>query len=171
MGNTADSPDFLGQLTPPHLILSVIFVGAGLFFLYLLGQQITLICTRTGAMEQCTLHTSWMNLVQLNNRTIEGIRSAWVEDQCDEDGCAYRVVMRTDQGEIPLGQAFSSGKASKQRKAEQINAFASQQSHALKVSEGGGGWILIPLVFVIIGIGLIYHPLWATLQAAFRRQS
>lgn len=171
MSNAADSPDAPEQFTPPHLILSVIFVGAGLFFLYLLGQQTTLICMRTDAMEQCAMHTSWMNLVQLNSRTIEGIRSAWVEEQCDEDGCTYRVVMRTDQGEIPLGRAFSSGEAPKQQKAEQINAFASQQNHALKVSEGGGWWILLPLAFVIVGIGLIYHPLRATLQRAFRQQT
>lgn len=170
MNKTGTAPDDLGQLTPPELILSVLFVGAGLFFLYLLGQQTTLICTRTGAMEQCTLQTSWMNLVQLNHHAIEDIRSAWVENQCDDDGCTYRVVIRTDRGEIPLGQAFSSGMASKEHNAEQINAFASQQRNELKVSEGGGGWILIPIVFTILGIRLIYRPLWATLQSAFRRQ-
>lgn len=165
-----DAPGFLEQVDPAHLILAVVFVGMGLFFTYLLGQRATLVCTRTGTMEQCTLHTSWMSLVGLNHRPIEGIRSASVEENCDDDGCTYRVVMHTEQGEIPLGQAFSSGKASKQQKAEQINAFANQQRHELNISEGGGGWILIPLVFMILGVWQIYRPLWGTLQAAFQRQ-
>lgn len=170
MSEESGSPGLLEQNEPPHLILAVVFVGVGLLFLYLLGQQTTLICTRTDDLEQCTLRTSWLNLVQLNHRAVEGIRSAWVEEQCDDDGCTYRVVMRTEQGEIPLGQAFSSGKASKQKKADQINAFASQQRNDVKVSEGGGGWSLIPVIFVILGIGLVFRSLWSTLWAAFRRQ-
>lgn len=171
MSEAPVSPDYPGQIEPPLLILAVVFVGAGLLFTYLFGQQTTLTCTRLNTLEQCTLQTSWMNLVPLHHRSIEGIRSASVEESCDEDGCTYRVLIRTERDEIPLGQAFSSGMAPKQRKADQINAFASQQKNELKVSEGGGWWVLFPLIFVIIGIGIIYRPLWATLRPMLQRPS
>ncbi len=152
----------------PHLLLSVIFVGVGLLFSYLLGVVTTLECTRAGTAQSCHLQNSWLGLVTLNDRQLEAVHEAWVEESCDDDGCTYRVALQTSQGQLPLGSAYSSGEASKQEKARLVNAYVKDPSIAsLKVQEGGGFWMVIPLIFVVVGVWLVAKPI---LKPAFQKK-
>lgn len=144
----------------PHLFLSIIFVGLGLLFSYLLGIVTTLECSRLESAQTCNLERSWMGLVKLTDRPLRQVHSAWVEESCDDDGCTYRVVLETDQGQLPLGTAYSSGSASKQDKADQVNAFVENASITqVKVQDGGGLWMLFPLIFIAVGLVMVARPL------------
>ena len=101
-----------------------------------------------------------MGLVKLTDRPLRQVHSAWVDESCDDDGCTYRVVLETDQGQLPMGTAYSSGSTSKQEQADQVNAFVKDDSiRQVKIQAGGGLWLFIPLIFIALGVGLIARPL------------
>jgi hypothetical protein len=144
----------------PHLFLSIVFVGLGLLFSYIMGIVTTLECSRPESGQVCNLERSWMGLVKLTDRPLRQVQSAWVEENCDDDGCTYRVVLETDQGQLPLGTAYSSGSSSKQEQADQVNAFVKNSSISqVNVQAGGGLWMVIPLIFLVIGVGIVARPL------------
>ena len=149
----------------PHLFLSIVFVGVGLLLSYLLGIVTTLECSRLEGGQACNLRNSWMGLVTLTDRPLRQMHSAWVEESCDDDGCTYRVALETDQGKLPLGSAYSSGSVSKQELADRVNAFVKDASISqVKIQAGGGLWIIIPLIFIAIGVGLIARPLFGLIK-------
>ncbi len=149
----------------PTLLLSVVFVGMGLLFTYLLGRQTTLECAWRDARQDCILRTTWLGWVNLNQRGIQEVRSATVEENCDDEGCTYRVSIRTNDDVLPLGSAYSSGYTGKQNAADQINRFAAGELPTLNVSNSAGLWIFFPLIFVAVGIGLVYKPILHLLRA------
>ena len=149
----------------PTLILSIVFVGIGLFLSYLLGIVTTLECSRLGSSQTCHLQNDWMGMVTLNDRVVGKVHAASVEESCDDDGCTYRVAFETDQGRLPLGDAYSSGSASKQASADRVNTFIKDSSiPGVKVQDGGGLWLFIPLIFIAVGVGIIARPLIGLLK-------
>jgi hypothetical protein len=153
----------------PHLFLSIVFVGMGLLFSYIVGIVTTLECARPESGQTCNLERSWMGLVKLTDRPLRQVHSAWVEENCDDDGCTYRVMLETDQGQLPLGTAYSSGSRSKEDKADLVNAFVKDSSISrVKVQDGGGLWLFIPLLFIIIGVGLVARPLFGLIKGQIK---
>lgn len=147
------------EINPVTMLLSIIFVGAGLFFTYLLGRVTTLECTRQLALPQCNLRVTWMGLVDLSDRPLRQLRSAHVEESCDQDGCTYRVALETDQGRLPLDSAYISDLADRTTKVDAINTFVgSPDQPTLSVQDGGGLWIFFPLIFVVIGLVMGLAP-------------
>ncbi|WP_298006209.1 MULTISPECIES: hypothetical protein [Anaerolinea] len=143
----------------PRLILSFVFVVAGLGMAYLLGQVHTLNCQRTQGRQHCQIAVSWMGIVPLRQETLNPLQGARVDESCDEDGCTYRVVLRTGSGDVPLGVGYSSGLKSKEDMAETIQAFVANPSQPdLKVQTGGGLWIAFPLVFFMVGLWMGISP-------------
>jgi hypothetical protein len=134
--------------------LSVIFVGVGLLVLYLVGQTATLKCIRAGETQsQCTLTTTWMKLSRLKEVTFSPLVSATTEESCDDDGCTYRVLLLSSTGSLPLTSVYSSGYESKQKIADQINAYVQNTDQkSLEIETNSGFWIIAPFVFIVIGI-------------------
>jgi hypothetical protein len=143
-----------GVLIPPFL--GFLFIGVGLATMYFIGRVNTLTCSRDITNNQtCALITTWMGLTELSVRPLPQLTSAYVQDNCDEDGCTYRVMLSTRFGDLPLTSIYSSGKVDKQQKAEQVRLFLQDNSQAeLKISEGGGLFILFPLIFIGMGLFL-----------------
>lgn len=150
-----------------QVILSFVFVGLGLLFMYLVGRKTILQCDRIGSNQNCIIKISWMDLVRMNTRTIGEVRSAAVEENCDDEGCTYRVRIGTDQGPLYLGEVYSSGESEKRTNAELINAFAQGRSNTLEVSNGGGIWVFFPLIFVVVGVWIVLPPLVYRLRKVF----
>ena len=147
------------EINPVNVILSMIFVGVGLLFTFLLGKVYTLECSRQLALAQCNLHTSWLGLVDLSDRPLRRIYSARVEQSCDED-CTYRVSIETDQGSVPLDSAYTSDQSGKILKVDAINTYLADSTQpTLEVQDGGGFWLVFPLIFVAIGLWLGLAPI------------
>jgi hypothetical protein len=136
--------------------LSVVFVGVGLLVLFFLGQNDTLRCTRTGGTQvHCTLTTTWMNISRLKEVTFSSLISANTEENCDEDGCTYRVMLVTSSGGLPLTNVYSSGYESKQKMVDQINSYLrTSDQRSLEIESSSGLWIVLPVFFILVGIGL-----------------
>ncbi len=156
---------FWRSINLPALIvplMSAMFFGFGLLFLYLMGQVSTLDCSRVGnGGVNCSLLTTWMDLSPLDEKPISQIELAYVQQQCDEDGCTYRVTLHSRFGDFPLTSLYSSGKAEKEQMAHQINTFVqdtSQPTLRLKHRELWG--LLLPLVFLLVGILLAVAQLF-----------
>jgi hypothetical protein len=78
-----------------------------------------------------------------------------VEESCDDEGCNYRVVLTTLEGEQPLTSYFTSSWTGKEKTATQINDFIQSSSNrgTLSIQENSGLWAsLFSLVFVLVGI-------------------
>jgi hypothetical protein len=153
-------------------LLAVIFVGVGLLLTFLLGQVSTLTCNRVADADRCVLRVNWMGLARLGETTIEGLQGARVDESCDEDGCTYRVVVVTALDSIPLEKGYSSGKTAKDESAEKINAFVrDRQIRDLEVSAGGGLWLVIPVIFLGMGVWMAGKPLKNALLGLFSRSN
>ncbi len=143
----------------PRLILAFVFVAVGLGTAYLLGQVHSLSCQRIGERQNCRIDVSWMGVLPLRHQILSPLQGAWVDESCDEDGCTYRVVLRTGSGDIPLGVGYSSGLKSKEDMVETIQTFVKNPSQPeLTVQTGGGLWMAFPLVFFVVGLWLGIAP-------------
>lgn len=109
------------------MLFGGIFLAVGLAVVWFLGAQTTLTCERpeprTG---ECTLVSA--NALGLNTRSqtvrLNEIQRAELQVSEDEDGDeTYRVVLRTETGEVPLTGYYSSGRDDKRQNVDRINAF------------------------------------------------
>jgi hypothetical protein len=162
------------NLDPDDIIKSVLalaFFGVGLLLTFLLGQISTLSCDRVEDADRCILSVKWLGLASLKETRIEGLLGAQVEESCDSDGCTYRVVLVTARQTLPLEVAYSSGKAEKTEITDQVNAFTKDRTlRTLKVKAGGGLWLIIPCIFLAVGIYMAMKPLTSALRSIFQRE-
>lgn len=159
-----------GTVSITDYLMAAVFFGMGLLLSYFFGKVGVLSCVRLEDRPDCVLETSWMGLVPLKQTSLASLDGANVEENCDSDGCTYRVVIQTATGAIPLEDTYSSGQQPKQNNADQVNAFVQDTSlKNLRVSQGGGFWIIIPLIFVAVGVFLALKPILAAFQSLFPR--
>ena len=157
--NKPNRLSWLQHIDPGTLIspfLGCLLIGAGLAALYFVGQVTTLACSREQANRpNCAMITSWMNLTELSQRPVPQLTTAYIQDSCDEDGCTYRVMLSSSFGDLPFSKIYSSGMADKQYKVDQIKVFIQDSSQTnLAISEGSGLFIIIPLIFIGVGVYL-----------------
>lgn len=128
-------------------MVGIMLLLMGLLFAYLMGRVSHLNCVRTDASApQCSLRISWLSLFTIQEDGLQGLQGAYAQQNCDDDGCTYRVVLSTTAGNKPLTSAYSSGSKSKEQTAQQINQFIADPTQtALAVKAGGGLIMLVPL--------------------------
>ena len=156
------------KLDPDQLIrggLGLIFFIAGLAVMLFLGNKVTLTCFRSLPPGVCTLRIA--NMVRATEKTfvISEISGATVDVSYGDDGDAYRVLLQTTRGSVPLTSYYSSGARAKQQAADQINSFLmydTMQSLSIKADDriwvatfsgifaGSGALLLILAVLKII---------------------
>lgn len=141
------------------------FILIGLLVGILAGGETTLRCDRTPPA-QCEL--AHVNLIHQRSRSfsLDGLKKAEVETHRDSEGdLLYRVVMHTGQGTIPLTKSFSSGIASYQDQANQINQFIETKSQSTLYLHQDDRWFGLIFIVMFSGTGLII--LFAFGKAAF----
>ena len=145
----------------PMALMGLFLLGFGMLFFYWMGQTTKLICTRLQNQRvDCRLETTFLGTYPMYDQRIGTVRSASVEENCDSDGCTYRVLLQTANAPVPLTDFFSSGEGAKQKKVEQINAFVrDEKTKNLQIKDGTGLWSLAVLPFSLFGIGMILKPL------------
>jgi hypothetical protein len=141
---------------PLFLILfGSVYIACGCLSGFIFGQTITLNCTRSEPNQvQCSQQRRWAGLVPLGEDSIRNLQGAEVEDDCDEDGCMYRVLLKTTDGPAPLTSVYSSGLTPQEETAERINGFVQdREQNSLTVEDNSGLWgILFALIFSSVGL-------------------
>jgi hypothetical protein len=167
-----DSDDWI------QIFLGFLFFGTGLVLFYLLGQVATLNCTREADQQVgCILTTKWMNISRLEEVKFYPLLAADTEESCDEDGCTYRVALKTRSGSLPMTEGYSSGYDDKKQQVDQINRFLADSSQqTFQLVSGADLWIIFPLVFMGVGVWQVARTMlqafgisWRTLRKNFRK--
>jgi hypothetical protein len=114
-----------------------------------------LTCER-GAEAQidCQKSENILGILDLKDEHISSLENAWVDEICDQEGCAYLVALKAARGIYPLTNYTSSGFRSKEKIVDQINTFihsSSEQSLEIETSIGIFRFI-VPIVFFVPGI-------------------
>ena len=138
------------------ILFGLVFMIMGIFFMFVFGQVTDLSCekTETGKIE-CSKGVKFLGVIPLSNSEFRDVYRADVEESCDDDGCSYRVVLTTIDGELPLTSYFTSGWAGKEEIAGQINAFigSNLNRETLSIQENSGLWAsLFSMVFLLVGL-------------------
>jgi hypothetical protein len=130
------------------LLTEVLALGG---FAYVLGQVTTLACDRVGTDQiDCRIQSKWLDLLTLRDQFVRDVRGARVAENCDEDGCTYRVELVTRAGVVPLTSHYSLDSTGKEHVAQRINDFASGSvAPSLAVRDQFGRPMLIVLAAVV----------------------
>jgi hypothetical protein len=143
------------------IVFGLIFLGAGLFSVFIFSRISELSCTRMEPSSYtCVRNIKLFGLIPLGEEQLPTIRQAYLSESCDEDGCSYRVDMRTDEGDFALADYYEGGIGAYNRlekKVIQINAFVSDPNEETLLLEAGLSGILLsflPMLFVLIGAGV-----------------
>jgi hypothetical protein len=149
------SPAPPNALLPAQIILGIIgaaFILFGLPLLYFLGQDSRLECSRTDSVH-CSIVVRWMGLAVTSTHEIVQPKTAWVDRTCDTQGCTYRVMIASAQGDVPLTDSYFSDDLAIYANAKQINTYiAGDQLSNLTLQTSDQLWIILPLVFVVLGV-------------------
>ena len=110
------------------LFFGLLLVGIGLFILLTFGNVTSLQCRRLETTYVvCEKEVKLLGILSTSEETIAGVEGAWVDERYDdEDGHKYRVVLNTNQGDVPLTAYYSSDRGAKEAKektAAQIKAY------------------------------------------------
>jgi hypothetical protein len=141
-----------------HLLTSIfwgcLISAIGFGALYVFGQVVVLDCSRAvGRPVTCLKESRFMGIVTVGEEGLGEVTGAYVEENCDDDGCTYRVVLNTSRGSKPLTMYRSSGHRDKQSVADQINTYISagaEDDLHIQVSSGFFGF-LFPLALIVAG--------------------
>jgi hypothetical protein len=135
------------------LIIGLAFVIGGGIAFYIFGQKSLLECHRkTNTYPDCTLTQSMAGFT-IKERSIEHLVSARVVESRDsDDDLTYRIMLKTESGNVPLTSYSSSGQENKTTIAAQINSYLDDvETVSLKIEQGGRNFI-IPLIVIFIGL-------------------
>lgn len=128
----------------------------GLVFMFIFGQVSDLSCTKNlNGRAACNMDVKFLGVFTLSTREFKDVYRADVEESCDEDGCNYRVLLTTIEGEQPLTSYYTSNWSGKEQTATQINDFIQSSTNrgTLSIQENSGLWAsLLSLVFVLVGV-------------------
>lgn len=138
------------------IIIGLVFMVLGIFFMFIFGQVTDLTCVKTeSGKTECTKVVNFLGVIPLSSRGFRDVYRAEVEESCDDEGCSYRVNLITIDGERPLTSYYTSGWASKEEIAGQINTFIGSNLNrgALSIQDKSGLWAsLLSLVFLLVGL-------------------
>jgi hypothetical protein len=138
-------------------IMGIVFVGFAVVAVLFLGAKSTLECSRSGQNQgACVLTQQSFVKTTTKNIPLTQMVAAGVHTSQDSEGDeTYKVVLQTSGGTIPLTSYSSSGYASHQRIADQINTFLADTSIANVEVKQDSRLLLNILGAVFGGVGLL----------------
>jgi len=153
------------------LFFGFVFSACGCLIAFFFGQDGFLTCTRVESSQvQCLQETKWLGIVPLGEKEIQNLTGARVVENCDDDGCTYRVELDTDQGRVALTSYYSSGEKAKREIADQINTFIQnpRSDGPLNVKSSIGPWgFILPLIFILVGPLVALSGLWRAIRGRY----
>jgi hypothetical protein len=139
------------------MLFGFLIAGIGWLVIVIFGQVSTLQCAHTETSQvACIKQVTLLGLMPIREEMVRDVRGAWVAESCDDDGCTYRVVLNTGEGDVPLTVYYSSGWRSKQETVTQINEYISRRGdEPLEIREGIGiVAALLGGILMIVGAGI-----------------
>jgi hypothetical protein len=121
----APGGDTLGRIVG-GFIFGLVFLGVGLAVMWFMGAQTRLACERLEPRSGTCMLTQANVFGRVSRRVslrLNEIQRAVVEVSEGDDGDTYRVALRTETGEVPFTDYYSSGRGDKEADAAAINAF------------------------------------------------
>jgi len=138
-----------------NLVLSLVFIAVGTVMTVVLGQVISLDCTRPEPAEiACERRSTFLWFRIGEPETVRDVQGAWVQENCGES-CTYRVMLMAGQDDVPLTSAFTAGERAKVAAAEQVNRFVNSGAPTTRVSLRPNPLVLLAAVaFIVIGLAI-----------------
>jgi hypothetical protein len=136
-----------------------------------LDAPVDLTCSRAAprGSVNCAKQTRLLWAISLPQQRIDDVRGARVSISSDDEGVGYRVELLAAHGTVPLTFVYSSGRSTKDKVADEINAFVRRTAPGtLTVTEPGllsvenVVWMLIWLPFAALG-----HFVWQGIKSRF----
>ena len=136
-------------------VMGLIFAGAGLAVVYYFGHDIEMNCIRS--INQCVIQkTSAFGNEEIEESfKLSSLAGAQVIEKRDSKGdYAYKVLLITDQGRIPMSDFSSNDHNLHKMNAEKINDYMRSLEESLEIKQSGKLIRIFGFVFAGIG-GLI----------------
>jgi hypothetical protein len=154
-----ETPTQLNLLSLPIWLwlFGLIFAGIGLAVITGFGKVVTLNCDRVAPVQSnCQLKSAGLLGISLQGRKLEALEGAKVERSDSSDGAAFRVVLVTNQGEVPFTDYYSSGENGKQEIATQISTFLGNSQASSLTLQQDDRWFMLMIggVFVVVGLAV-----------------
>nr|WP_290223594.1 transmembrane domain-containing protein [Trichocoleus desertorum] len=154
-----ETPTQLNLLSLPIWLwlFGLIFAGIGLAVITGFGKVVTLNCDRTAPTESnCQLKAAGVFSLTPQERKLEALEGAKVERSNSSDGAAFRVVLLTNQGEVPFTDYYSAGENGKQEIATQISTFLGNSQASSLTLQQDDRWFMLMIggVFVVVGLAV-----------------
>lgn len=160
-------------------LFGLIFLGAGLAVMWFMGALTTFTCPAAEApgvrpAGVCTLTQT--NVFGRVSRTVTmpatellgADLDVSVDD--DDDGETYRVVLRTERGEVPFTDYYSSDRAPKEKVRAAVNAYVADPA-GLRLEAGQDERLFALIfggVFALVGLGIALGGVWAAVARLVR---
>ncbi len=104
------------------LLFGLVFMVMGLVFMFIFGQVTDLTCAKTlEGKPECAMEVKFLGGFTLSSNEVRDVTRADVEESCDDEGCSYRVVLTTIEGQQPLTSYDTSDWSGKEEIAARIN--------------------------------------------------
>jgi hypothetical protein len=144
------------------MLFGLIFVLAGFCAVAIFSFTNDLSCRRIEpALIRCTRQSKLFGLYDVDQTEFKNISRATVAESCDEDGCACRVELQTEEGMTPLNQVYMGGVGgcrSQQNKADTLNTFLIDNTAVtITIADTTGEKLMtfLPLLFVFFGVVIL----------------
>ena len=131
-----------------ELVLSLIFMAAGLAIVYFMGSSFTLTCHRnenTCIIEEDNIFRDKEINATLNLSDIE--KAEVVESRDSKGKSHYQVMLATHEMRVPIADFLTGKYSSCRKKADQINRYINSSDQEISVSESGKLPMLLGLFF------------------------
>ena len=140
------------------ILFGLAFMAGGVLAVFVFGWIGELSCSRPEPMTvDCVRSSKLFGMLLPREEQLPGLRSAYLSESCDEDGCSYRVDMVTAEGTVPLVNYYTGGigaHTNQLDKVNQINIFLNDREQSeliLAASTGDKVLSALPLLFLVIG--------------------
>jgi hypothetical protein len=152
------------------LIMGFIFAAAGGGVSWFLGTDTTLTCQRS--TDTCVIEATGITggKKEVNRFPLSRVKAAEVDSKegtrsgNKKGRTTYQVVLRTDDGTIPLSNVWSSDRESHQENADAINRYLASSEENLSVVQSGKTVRLIGYLFLAIGTLMFLGGLWGIIK-------
>jgi hypothetical protein len=136
------------------VLMGILFTLVGIVVYFFLGQKIILACTReTTSQPSCMLSRTFLGYT-ISEKSLNGLVGARLIESEDDDGdLIYKIILDTEQQQIPVTTYFSSGYQAKLQFVGEVNAFFNYtDKQTVTVETGGGNALIMPIVCACTGL-------------------
>jgi hypothetical protein len=138
------------------ILLGIIFGGIGIVTMYAFGQTVALSCSRDWQPDPCRIERTWLS-IPVKTTSLHSLLESYLDESSDSDGTSYRVMLVTQEGNVPLTSSYSSNYSQQLNIVREINAFlGNREQRTLEVESSGTFSLVFGLVFVFVGVGVLY---------------